>query len=381
MNKTLCRFAITSALVLLAFIPPRAGAVEALLLQDTYVDNGTSGGRPTPNNSNYGAGMDLRVFKGNGRVGRIFLKFSLAILPPGTTATDVSHARLRFWINGNSTVAGTITLTPVTTAWDEYTLKDTSTVSLTFGAPKISELPIAIMNNFVSIDVTDWVKAWLNGALANEGIEIEAGASTALLNLAFDSKESNETSHEPRLEISLTRIGPVGPPGPQGSPGVPGAPGPIGPPGVPGIAGPAGSQGPAGPQGVAGVNGTSWFSGTGAPQSNLGTLFDYYLDLGFGEVWQKVSNEGGPQWSLQGNIRGAQGPPGTEGPPGSAGAIGPIGPIGPMGLPGAAGMSGPPGSTGDTGPQGPPGPAAVWPTHIAPQGDLAMGEFTQSPTP
>src|ERR1043166_3866264 len=100
----------------------RARAVEALLLQDTYVDNGTTGGKPPPNASNYGSGMDLRVFKGNGRLGRTFLKFSLATLPPGTTASDVAHARLRFWVNGNSTVAGAITLTPVTTPWDEYIL-------------------------------------------------------------------------------------------------------------------------------------------------------------------------------------------------------------------------------------------------------------------
>ena len=48
-------------------------AVEALLLQDTYVDNGTTGGKPY--NSNFGSAMDLRVFKGNGKVARAFLKF------------------------------------------------------------------------------------------------------------------------------------------------------------------------------------------------------------------------------------------------------------------------------------------------------------------
>ncbi|HEX8076535.1 MAG TPA: hypothetical protein VF511_01875, partial [Chthoniobacterales bacterium] len=53
----------------------RVEAIEALLLQDTYVDNGTSGSKPPPNASNYGSGMDLRVFKGNGRLGRAFLKF------------------------------------------------------------------------------------------------------------------------------------------------------------------------------------------------------------------------------------------------------------------------------------------------------------------
>src|SRR3982751_2197712 len=141
MNKVFSLRTIPFALIAFAFlsIAPAMRAVEALLLQDTYVDNGSSGGKPPPNSSNYGAGMDLRVFKGNGRLGRTFLKFSLATLPPGVTATDVTHARLRFWVNNNSTVAGSITLSPVTSAWDEYTLKDTATPTMTFGAPKLSE--------------------------------------------------------------------------------------------------------------------------------------------------------------------------------------------------------------------------------------------------
>jgi hypothetical protein len=229
MNKTLLRRAIAPTFVLLATIfIPHLHAVEALLLQDTYVDNGTTGGKPPPNASNYGSGMDLRVFKVNGRLGRTFLKFSLTTLPPGTTASDVTHARLRFWVNGNSTVAGSISLSPVTTAWDEYTLKDTTAGSLAFGTPKLSELPVMSVSNFISIDVTDWVKDWLNGGLVNEGIEIEASAATTLLNLAFDSKESNQTSHEPRLEIALSKIGPIG------------LMGPIGPRGPQGVAGPAG---------------------------------------------------------------------------------------------------------------------------------------------
>jgi hypothetical protein len=366
------------------FATSHAEAVEALLLQDTYVDNGTSGAKPPPNNSNYGAGMDLRVFKGNGRIGRTFLKFSIATLPTGTTASDVSNARLRFWLNGNSTAVGSITLNPVTSAWDEFTLKDVTSGSVTFGLPKVSDLPINSINNFVSIDVTDWVKAWLAGTLVNEGIEVEASAATTLLNLAFDSKESNQTSHEPRLEVSLSRTGPAGP---QGVPGVPGISGPPGLPGATGSTGPvgpAGSQGSQGPQGIAGPAGTKWFSSTGAPGQNVGILFDYCLDVATGDVWQKVSNAGGTAWALQGNIRGLQGAPGADG---AAGEIGPIGPIGPMGVAGAAGPlgpvgpAGPAGLAGERGPQGPPGPAAVLPTRIEPHGDLAMGEFTQGPPP
>src|SRR5687768_8325339 len=197
MNKTHSRRATaTLCLLVLGLIAPRTGAVEALLLQDTYVDNSTSGGKP-PNASNYGSSVDLRVFKGNGRVGRTFLKFSLATLPPGTAAADITQARLRFWVNGESTLAGSITVSPVTTPWDEHTLKDNAAGGLSFGTPKLSELPVASMNNFVSIDVTDLVKAWLNGALLNEGFEIAPSANTTFLNLAFDSKESDQTSHEP----------------------------------------------------------------------------------------------------------------------------------------------------------------------------------------
>jgi hypothetical protein len=232
--------------------------------------------------------------------------------------------------------------------------------------------------------VTDWVKAWIAGTLVNEGIKIVAGASSTVLNLAFDSKESNQTSHEPRLEVSLSRTGPAGPQGPPGVPGVPGPPGVPGTTGSTGPVGPAGSQGLQGPQGIAGPAGTKWFSAPGAPDQNVGNLFDYYLDVTSGDVWQKLSSEGTPQWSLQGNIRGLQGPSGADG---LAGEIGPIGPIGPMGVAGPvgplgpAGVAGPVGAAGEPGPQGPPGPAAMWPTRIEPQGDLAMGEFTQGPPP
>ena len=363
---------LTLFLFTLSFAVTRADAVEALLLQDTYVDNGTTGGKPPPNASNYGSAIDLRVFKGSGRIGRTFLKFSLATLPPGTLASDVSQARLRFWVNSNSTITGAITLSPVTAAWDEYVLKDNLTGSLSFGTPKLTDLPVTSVNNFISVDVTAWVKAWLSGSLVNEGIEIEASATTGALNLAFDSKESNQTSHEPRLEVSLSRIGATGPIGPMG---------PIGPQG---IAGPAGSTGSTGAQGVAGNDGTKWFSFSGPPAADLGALLDYYLNLANGDVWQKVSNEGGPVWALQGNIRGTAGANGIDG---VAGSTGPTGPQGPAGIPGPTGPSGPAGPAGvngdigPIGPAGPPGPAAIWPTRISPQGDLAMGEFTQGSPP
>jgi hypothetical protein len=296
---------VTILAILATLITARSTlAVEGLLLQDTYVDNGTTGGKPPPNGSNYGAGIDLPIFKGNGRFGRAFVKFSLATLPPGTLAADASDARVRFWVNSNSTIAGGITLNPVTMAWDEYTLKHTSTGALSFGSPKLAELPVSSVNNFVSIDVTNWVKAWIDGTLVNEGIEIEPSVATSTLNLAFDSKESNQTSHEPRLEISLHRIGPAGPQGSPGTPGATGASGPPGPAGSMGPVGPAGSPGPQGPQGAAGPSGTNWLSSTGPAGQNLGTLSDYYADLTTGDVWQKRSNQGGLVWTMRDPLYG-----------------------------------------------------------------------------
>jgi hypothetical protein len=122
----------------------------------------------------------------------------------------------------------------------------------------------------------------------------------------------------------------------------------------------------------------------GAPEQNLGSLFDYYLDLTSGDVWQKVTNEGGPEWAMQGNLHGAKGDPGAEGPKGAPGANGTQGPPGAAGPSGPAGINGdigPMGPIGPIGPGGPAGPAGVWPTRISPQGDLAMGEFTQGPQP
>jgi len=172
-------------------------------LQDTYVDNGTSGDQPPPNQSNFGAGVDLRVFKGNGRLGHAFLKFSLDTLPAGTNGTDVIQARLRLWVNANTTAAGSISLKPVTIEWDEYKLTDRSANNLLFSEPLHRNLVIDSMNNFVSIDVTSWVTAWLDNKLVNEGIVIEPGSDTDFVDLFFDSKESDRTSHEARLEITL----------------------------------------------------------------------------------------------------------------------------------------------------------------------------------
>src|SRR5439155_6382087 len=77
----------------------------------------------------------------------------------------------------------------------------------------------------------------------NDGLAIDADTDTTYV--AFDSKESATTGHEPSLEIVLSDQGVEGPQG---------APGPTGPIGPPGPVGATGSQGPAGAPGPPGLN-------------------------------------------------------------------------------------------------------------------------------
>jgi collagen triple helix repeat protein len=388
MNRTLpLRLPALTAtiLLLLLFTGRKAAAVDALLLQDTYVDTARA-------TTNFGTSGDLRVFKSSTGSMRAFLKFSTATLPAGTAAADVKQARLRLWVNSSSTITGAITLTPVTSAWSESTLTNNTSASLTFGLPKYVNLPISSTGNFVSIDVTAWVQAWLAGTLANQGFQIDTGTTSSTLNLFFDSKESSLTSHEPQLDIVLVGpAGPAGSPGPQGSTGpqgsqgltgATGGTGATGPQGALGPVGPIGPQGLQGPQGVTGANGTKWYSWTGAPGQTLGALNDYYLDLATGDVWQKLSNQGGPMWALQGNIHGAQGAAGPQGPAGATGVTGPQGPIGPkgdrgdvgaigpQGVTGAPGAAGAVGATGPTGSMGVRGSAVLSGTELPPDDQL-----------
>ena len=226
---------------------PRAAAVDALLLHDTYVDAARA-------STNYGTNSDLRVVKTSNGMMRAFLKFSIDTLPTGTSAADVKQARLRLWVSSGSATTGAITLSPVTSAWTEATLTSSSRSSLTFGSPRSADLPIRGTGTFLSIDVTDFVQAWVGGTLLNYGFQIEASATTPSLDVYFDSKESTETSHEPQLEIVLA--GPAGPQGELGPQGATGLQGPTGPEGATGAAGPkgdVGNMGPVGPQGPAGA--------------------------------------------------------------------------------------------------------------------------------
>jgi hypothetical protein len=224
---------------------------------------------------------------------------------------------------------------------------------------------VAGAGEFVTFDVTAAVQGWVGAPSTNFGLALAAPAGSGTV-VQFDSKENDETSHEPELDIAMvgSAAGTVGPAGPQGLPGEPGATGATGATGAMGVQGPVGPEGPVGPQGLPGV------SGTGGGIAYQGA-FNAATSYGVGDVVQfegasyvsliapNVGNvpmqgdgvQGAGAWGLLA-AAGSQGSMGAAGANGSPGAIGPAGPVGaagPQGLTGAAGPAGAMGAAGSPG--------------------------------
>jgi Collagen triple helix repeat (20 copies) len=261
----------------MALSVPQAWAAQVTLIADAHVNSAL----PSVNS---GAISNLNV--GDGYTA--LLQFDLSLLPTGTTPAQVSRAVLRVYCN-RVTTPGLVSVTPVTTAWGEYSVTYATLPGM--GAPA-GVVQVTQAGQFVAFDVTALVQGWVTAPAMNFGVALSAGAAA----VQFDSKENDETAHAATLDIELVDAGPAG---------AAGSVGPQGPAGLAGVAGPMGLQGltgatgPVGPQGLAGASGATGAQGVAGPQ-------------------------------------GFQGVQGLPGPTGSAGAVGPAGSTGPAG---AAGMN------------------------------------------
>lgn len=222
-----------AALLLAAFLfcPPTIAGIEATLAADTTVRN-------NPGQANFGNHQDLVVDS----MSRALLRFTLPTLPPGAT---LQQARLILFTNRVQR-SGSMNVLRVTAPWAEASVNASSFPSL--GDTIAAAVPVTAEQQFLVVDVTPAVAAWLSGA-ANYGLALSPGSNAT--DVQFDSKENQQSSQPPRLELILS--GPSGAPGPAGPPGpagTQGPPGPAGAPGAPGITGPPGPAGPAGPQAV-----------------------------------------------------------------------------------------------------------------------------------
>ena len=350
------------------FVPLALCGSDATIAGDTHI----SSGYPA---TNFGTLPYLQVGGGS----RALVKFDG--LPPDATPGNVTRATLMLWVN-RLAVPGSIEVLAVNGEWNETTVTDSTAPAL---GGVVATVPVSQALQFLQIDVTAQVRAWLESPSTNHGLALVALAGTLVY---FDSKESISSSHPPQLTLQEAggAIGPTGPTGPRGPTGVAGPTGPVGadstapgPTGPRGATGPTGAAstvaGPTGPTGPAGSTGTQGPTGptgtTGAASTVAGPTGPIGPTGAIGAT--------GPTGSTgaASTVPGPTGPTGIAGPTGATGAAGPTGaastvagptgPIGPTGTTGATGSTGPTGATGaastvagptgPTGLEGPTGPA------------------------
>lgn len=222
----------------LAILPLTAFAQTAPVVQDSWVATNPATA------TNYGSAVTINV--GGASTDVALVQFDLSTLPAGTTAANIDKATLTLFVN-KLTAAGSVNIAIANGVWTESTL--TGLNAPVAGATVASGVSIGAVDSYVSVDATAAVEAWLT-ATANNGFIITP--NDAVVNVAFDSKESTTTSHPAVLTITLKATGLTG------ATGATGATGPIGP------IGPTGANGANGATGANGAIGATGPTGPGA---------------------------------------------------------------------------------------------------------------------
>ncbi len=334
-----------------AFGQAAAWAQSVPLVGDAYFAIG--------NTNNFGGTVTVNVGGVNGNQG--LFQFDLSLLPPGTTASSVSSASLRIYVDRIG-VGGGINVYAANAPWLESGVTGAPNNFPGPGPLVAGPISVTVANTYVVIPVTNQVMSWLNGN-PNDGFLVQATPSSS--SLFFDSKEANPTSggtsHQAVLEINL--FGSAGTSGAQGVKGPTGVTGPTGPAGnlgaqgaagsgaAPGSTGPIGNTGPAGlagSTGITGQTGLTGFTGTTGAVGSAGAAGGG----GPTGVTGATGTTGNAGAAGAVGSAGAQGPLGSTGPTGNTGNNGPAGNQGALGAAGNPGGAGPQGNVGNNGPNG-----------------------------
>jgi len=181
--KTKLRLATLLTLVLLACTAAFGQIVPS---QDSYTSTAT----PT---KNFGSATTLGVESSE----TTFIQFNLASIPSGYSGANITQATLKLYVNAVTT-AGSFNVDYVNGAWTESTI--TADKAPALGTTIVASVPLvtADKNQYILINVTEAVQAWLNGSQANDGIALVGNSP---LSATFDSKETTSTSHPAELDI------------------------------------------------------------------------------------------------------------------------------------------------------------------------------------
>lgn len=247
-----------TSLLFVSFLSTGILVAQAPVSEDTFNSNDW--------NANFGKLPFLVV---QGPSSTTYIKFDLSQLPSGVTGDEVRKATVRLFVSG-VTHPGSFDVLRVSSPWTEHKLNSETQPLL--GATELSNVAVSSQSKkqYLILDITSLVKDWVNRVQPNYGIALVPNDD---ISVAFDSKENNQTAHDPELNFVLADSGPQGPQGiqgPAGPSGPQGLVGPQGPKGDPGATGAQGVAGPAGPQGVQGFQGPLGPQGPPGPQGPAG---------------------------------------------------------------------------------------------------------------
>ncbi len=153
-------------------------------LGDAYTDSSM----PTKNN---GSATTLVV---DGTKNTTYIQFNLGSIPLGAT---VSQATLKLYTDSVAT-GGSFNVDYVTSAWAEGTIDFSNAPPLGAAIASNVDVSTAQKSQYILINVTSALQAWLNGSEANNGLALVANSN---FSATFDSKESTKTSHGPELDV------------------------------------------------------------------------------------------------------------------------------------------------------------------------------------
>src|SRR5579859_1772749 len=126
-----------------------------------------------------------------------YIQFNLASIP---ATASVSQATLKLYVNGVTT-AGSFNVDYINSAWSESTIDASNAPPLGTTIASNVNVTTAEKNQYILINVTSAVQAWLSGSEKNNGLALVANST---FNATFDSKENTTTSHPPELDIAFS---------------------------------------------------------------------------------------------------------------------------------------------------------------------------------
>jgi hypothetical protein len=174
------------ALLLLLNLLATAAHAQITPLGDSY----TNTANPT---KNFGAATLLDV---DGASQTTYIQFNLASIP---STASVSQATLKLYVN-TVTTAGSFNVDYVNGAWAESTIDASNAPPLGAAIASNVSVTTADKSQYILVNVTSAVQAWLNGSETNNGLALVANST---FDATFDSKENTTTSHPAELDIAF----------------------------------------------------------------------------------------------------------------------------------------------------------------------------------